>query len=380
MNLLNMARRGDNNLELVAGHIIRNSLVSNLLKPAIVNKFSPGDKIVFSRRVIDGVAYRGLDIDASSKVHVKLKSPLLFFPFCESVEYTGWQLMALDSPMVGEEFSLELIDSDKVIISSSLTMGGQLQPVKFPYPTGEFDSPQKYDLKLHIQSKKTGRAFLAVHRILDRHEVITQCTGLGVEIGPGLNPQIMPGPETDVTYLEQSSPEDWDALYNAGKKKVDSDLWRNYKLGEADNIPFPDNSLDFIFSSHVFEHLANPIGHLEYWRSKLKKGGKVVAIIPDVAGSKDYVHRPCSLDSLKEEYTGGDMKPDLSHYERWAKYRAPNEPAEKYLEMGRSIHVHFYSAGNMRDLLSYAVEKLGYRDFQLIHAPNHKDFYFVLSH
>ena len=381
MNLLNMAKRGDNNLELVAKHIVRNSVISNLLKPGLCNTFPLSDKLVFSRRMVNGLAYRGWDLDASQDVYIKLKTPLVFYPFNEFKKFTGWQVMALDSTMVERDFLLELIEvnTGDVIESSSLSMQRHLQPVMFPYPKGRIDSPEAYDLKISVRPGETGRAFLAVHKILDRCEVIKQCTGRGVEIGPGLNPQILPDAKTEVTYLEQSKPQDWDTLYNMGRKKIDPRLWKNYQLGEADNIPFPDESLDFIFSSHVFEHLANPIGYLESWRRKLKNDGRVVAIIPDVAGSKDYVHRPCNLDSMKREYEAGDMKPALHHYERWAKYRAPGESAEKYFKMGRSIHVHFYTNENMVELLSYAVDKLNYSSFSIQHTPNHKDFYFVLN-
>ena len=59
-----------------------------------------------------------------------------------------------------------------------------------------------------------------------------------------------------------------------------------------------DGSLGFIFSSHVFEHLANPLGHLEHWYAKLRHGGLIVGIVPDVGGSKDYVFEPCSVTGL----------------------------------------------------------------------------------
>ena len=44
-------------------------------------------------------------------------------------------------------------------------------------------------------------------------------------------------------------------------------------------MPVPDNSLDFIFGSHVFEHLANPIGHLKRWHAKLKPGVTLMHVI-----------------------------------------------------------------------------------------------------
>lgn len=44
-----------------------------------------------------------------------------------------------------------------------------------------------------------------------------------------------------------------------------------------------DNALDFIFSSHVLEHLDQPYHALEHWFSKLKVGGRVVLYLPHTA-------------------------------------------------------------------------------------------------
>lgn len=46
---------------------------------------------------------------------------------------------------------------------------------------------------------------------------------------------------------------------------------------------FPDNAqeLDYIFSSHCLEHLDRWVSVLDYWISKLKKGGVVFLYLPD---------------------------------------------------------------------------------------------------
>ena len=44
-----------------------------------------------------------------------------------------------------------------------------------------------------------------------------------------------------------------------------------------------------------------------------------------------------------------------------------------------SIHVHYYSNGNMARVCEWADERLGYAAFSIIHSDNHKDFYVVLQ-
>lgn len=50
--------------------------------------------------------------------------------------------------------------------------------------------------------------------------------------------------------------------------------------GEATQIPVANHSQDFILSSHVFEHIPNPILALVEWERVIKPGGYVVMIVP----------------------------------------------------------------------------------------------------
>jgi SAM-dependent methyltransferase len=215
--------------------------------------------------------------------------------------------------------------------------------------------------------------------VLDRASLIALCKGKGVELGPGLNPQIQPSAQVDVTYVEQASPEQWETLYNEQRRlNVDRSLWDRYVLGNAFPLPVADESLDFVFASHVFEHLANPLGHLRHWYGKLRKGGIVALVIPDFAGCKDYVFEPTSMAEIEEEFVAGVMNPERRHFERWAAVRAPSQDPDRFRELNRSIHVHFYSCGNMSSLLELACEKLGFEGYEVRHVPNHKDFHAVL--
>ena len=89
--------------------------------------------------------------------------------------------------------------------------------------------------------------------MLARSEILQLCQGKGVEIGPGHNPQVQDSETVDVTYIEQSAPQDWERLYNdLGNYRVDPQLWSKYKIGDACNLPVEDGSLDFIFFESCF--------------------------------------------------------------------------------------------------------------------------------
>lgn len=236
------------------------------------------------------------------------------------------------------------------------------------------------DLVVHVPLQKGVKMFFGVHRLLDRKLLYTRCKGNGVEIGPGPKPQILPGIFTKVKYIEQSTPDQWCQLYGKDTKQpVDPDLWKHYEVGNADNISVAHKSLDFIFSSHVIEHLANPLGHLSYWSTLLKPGGIVAVVIPDRSGCKDYVFEPSTIEELEEEFRIGRMEPTLAHYQRWAKYRAPNTDPAEILKSGRSIHVHFYTPKSMYEILHKTYQKLGFRKYSVISEHNHKDFFILIT-
>jgi predicted SAM-dependent methyltransferase len=48
----------------------------------------------------------------------------------------------------------------------------------------------------------------------------------------------------------------------------------------------PDGEVDYIFSSHCLEHINDWVGALDYWETKLKKGGVIFLYLPDY--SQEY--------------------------------------------------------------------------------------------
>jgi len=234
------------------------------------------------------------------------------------------------------------------------------------------------DLILTVPLQESASLCLGIHRVLHRNQLYVHCRGQGVEIGPGPKPQIISNSITRVKYIEQATPDQWQRLYGKQKITVDPSLWQHYVVGNADNIPANPNTLDFIFSSHLVEHLANPLGHLAYWAGLLKANGVVAAVIPDKGGCKDYVFAPSSVDDLVSEYRHGAMHPTLMHYRRWAEVRKPKSDPAEIMKSGVSIHVHFYTPESMDEILSRMYKVIGYRKYSIMHEHNHKDFFVML--
>jgi len=83
-------------------------------------------------------------------------------------------------------------------------------------------------------------------------EVLALMTGKGIDIGCGSDP-VLPG-------VERFDVADGDANHI-----------RSYVTG----------SYDFVFASHVLEHMTDPFSALRDWLSLLRPGGVLIAIVPD---------------------------------------------------------------------------------------------------
>lgn len=205
--------------------------------------------------------------------------------------------------------------------------------------------------------------------------------GQGVEVGPGSNPYLRPADGVNVKYIEQSaSAADWQQKY--GKTAELSSLmplWDSYVAGDATTLDvIEDGSLDFVFSSHVFEHLVNPIGVLQNWSRKLKAGGVVAAVIPDARFCFDLRQPPSSPAEWEAEYERGAHGLERSHFERWCRYTAPTADPVSLMKRGYSVHAHYYTSDSIR-LLADAARRRGWFDQAFLNAaPNNKDFGIVL--
>ena len=313
---------------------------------------------------------RGLRLPPGTRMAIATASSF----WTDTAKGAGSFLCQAQKPGAGH-LSVQWRLANENIVMRQVDVGSRLTRFAIP-PCPAKDA----DLLIEAPAENTQPVFVGVHVLLDREELYRRCIGRGVEIGPGPKPQILPGWRRKVSYVEQATPDQWRLLYGIDSPTpVDQSLWNHYIVGNADNIPVSPETLDFIFSSHVVEHLANPLGHLAYWATLLKPGGIVAAVIPDREGCKDYVFSSSTTEELLAEWVTGDMEPSLAHYERWAAHRAPGSDPRDIMASKRSIHVHFYTPSSMAAILGRMCRQIGYHRFSITSEPNHKDFFVVLE-
>ena len=75
----------------------------------------------------------------------------------------------------------------------------------------------------------------------------------------------------------------------------------------------PSASYDFMLSSHVLEHTANPIQALSEWIRLLKDHGTLVMLLPHKDGTFDHRRPVTTMQHLLADFDAGMTEDDLTH-------------------------------------------------------------------
>lgn len=108
----------------------------------------------------------------------------------------------------------------------------------------------------------------------------------------------------------------WEGRINDGytfKYDKNHSFGRQYVLDATELNRIPSNQFDFILSSHVIEHIANPIKGLFEWVRVLKDDGIFVIVIPHKDGTFDHKRNITKLSHIINDYNGNTLENDLTH-------------------------------------------------------------------
>jgi SAM-dependent methyltransferase len=103
-------------------------------------------------------------------------------------------------------------------------------------------------------------------------------------------------------------------------------------VAPGDRIPVPDASADFIISSHVLEHFADPIAALLEWYRIVRPDGYIYMIVPHMERTFDRGRERTTLASLQARHAGTSVAtpdPETGHCNYWV--------TEDIVELVRSI-------------------------------------------
>jgi SAM-dependent methyltransferase len=85
-------------------------------------------------------------------------------------------------------------------------------------------------------------------------------------------------------------------------------------ISEAwDLAEIPEDSYEFVLSSHMIEHTANPIRAVSEWLRVLTQTGTLVIIFPHKNGTFDRLRPVTQLDHLIQDFSANVGEDDLTH-------------------------------------------------------------------
>lgn len=145
-----------------------------------------------------------------------------------------------------------------------------------------------------------------------------------------------------------------------------------YILDGIDMTHITSCSYDFVLSSHVLEHIANPIKALYEWRRILKESGHLILLIPHKDGTFDHLRPPSTIEHLIEDYNNSIEEDDLTHLEEILSLHdlACDTGAGSFEEFksrslnnfaNRALHHHVFTT-------RIALEMIDYIEMEIIYA------------
>lgn len=140
---------------------------------------------------------------------------------------------------------------------------------------------------------------------------------------------------------------------------------RQYILEATAMSALDTGAYDFVLSSHVLEHVANPIQALLEWKRLLADDGMLVLLLPDRAHTFDHRRPLTTMEHLIADFETGMKEDDLTHLpEILALHDLKRDPEAGDSEAFRSrsmhnienrcLHHHVFDAGLAVSLAEYA--------------------------
>lgn len=181
--------------------------------------------------------------------------------------------------------------------------------------------------------------------------------GIGLEVGAGASPFPVPL-HCRVLFGDRIPHEQLVAELYPGQREFE--LVRPDVLTDFDDFDgIADESLDFIVGCHVIEHVFDPIGTLVNAHRKLRPGGHLLLVVPDMARTFDRNRPLTTLEHLRLDHQSPDAERDRGHYDEFYRlaFTTPDaeRPAKVAQEFARrgDLHVHVWNYESFGELVDY---------------------------
>ena len=146
-------------------------------------------------------------------------------------------------------------------------------------------------------------------------------------------------------------------------------------FGDAADLPFVDSSLNYVATSHVIEHVANPLSAFLEWYRVLKNDGVIYMVVPSRLFTFDRLRPLTAVEHIIDDFRNHVTQCDGTHIDDfvlnvdWREF-SPSTPEpsvakerEKLLKSYRNaiqsgseinIHFHTFETATMLELIQRA--------------------------
>jgi SAM-dependent methyltransferase len=142
------------------------------------------------------------------------------------------------------------------------------------------------------------------------------------------------------------------------------------------------NSYDFVLSSHVLEHVANPLLALSEWIRVIKPGGILALVVPHREGTFDHRRSVTDLEHLVADFDRGTTEADTTHHAEILRlHDLSRDPEAGDMEAfrarvannfeNRGVHHHVFNT-------ALAVKLIDYSGLQILAVKAARPFHIVV--
>lgn len=165
--------------------------------------------------------------------------------------------------------------------------------------------------------------------------------------------------------------------FNINKQKG-----RQFIADTTDLSIIADNSYDFLISSHVIEHIADPIKALNEWKRVVKPAGFLLIIAPNMNFTYDRNRLLTKLDHIINDFKNHTNESDSTHFEEVIKMHdlsndstvnSYEEHVKRTLDNLNTRIVHHHTF-NMKLL----IKLLEYCDFKIISNQSVRPYHLIV--
>lgn len=126
----------------------------------------------------------------------------------------------------------------------------------------------------------------------------------GIEIGAAAhNPFNIPG----CVFVDRT--DDPNDIFKQGSYELCNKIQPVDIVAEGDDLPFEDESQEYVLTSHVLEHFFDPIKAIKEWFRVLKPGGFIFMIVPTSRALSGEDRPPTQINELIDRHEGR-IKPE----------------------------------------------------------------------